>query len=251
MLSNYSGEVKMLVSHMAKLEKSLLTLYDIPAGSKHGGIRGNARESFLREFLEDHLPETLTVGTGEIIDSKSRPDEQRPQCDIVIYKKNYPQLPLGGGAYAYLAESVVATVEVKSTLDNDGLIQSVISANKIKQLQRKIGSGLQSGYIPKNILSFVVSYKSDTTNMETIAKRLMVIEGKEGIAPEYSVDGVFCLGVGTLLNRADCPFGLRLMNQRWAIAPSVDGNLLPFFIWLTQAVCNINASAFDITPYVR
>ena len=33
----------------------------------HYGLRGNAVEIAIRDFLERHIPRSLTVGTGEII----------------------------------------------------------------------------------------------------------------------------------------------------------------------------------------
>src|SRR5215831_10135236 len=106
----------MLKSHMDAKEDALVAISKIPANSGHPLHKGTPREAFIREFLETHLPENVAIGTGEIIDANSQPNVSRNQFDIVIYKKNYPKLDFGGGISGYLIESVIATVEVKSTL---------------------------------------------------------------------------------------------------------------------------------------
>ena len=87
----------MLTAHMNAVENHLLAISKIPANSGHSLHKGTPREAFIREFLESHLNTTVSIGSGEIIDSKSAPNEKRNQFDIVIYKRNYPRLDFGGG----------------------------------------------------------------------------------------------------------------------------------------------------------
>ncbi|WP_320660073.1 DUF6602 domain-containing protein [Enterobacter asburiae] len=61
----------MLLAHMSAVEEQLLATSKIPANSGHSLHKGTPREAFIREFLEAHLPSTLAIGTGEIIDSES------------------------------------------------------------------------------------------------------------------------------------------------------------------------------------
>jgi hypothetical protein len=117
----------MLKSHMDAVENSLVHISQIPANAGHSLHKGTPREAFIKEFLEGHLSSNVAIGTGEIIDSNSPPRAQRNQYDIVIYKTNYPKLDFGGGISGFLIESVVATIEVKSLLDQLALI------NQLKQ----------------------------------------------------------------------------------------------------------------------
>ena len=64
----------MLLAHMSAVEEQLLATSKIPANSGHSLHKGTPREAFIREFLEAHLPSTLAIGTGEIIDSDSSPN---------------------------------------------------------------------------------------------------------------------------------------------------------------------------------
>jgi hypothetical protein len=102
--------MSMLKAHVDAVEGVLLATSQIPANTGHALHKGTPRESFIRQFLEGHLSERVGIGTGEVIDAASSPDPpptaQRPQFDIVVYKRDYPKLDVGGGIYAFLAESV-------------------------------------------------------------------------------------------------------------------------------------------------
>jgi hypothetical protein len=63
----------MLKSHMDAKEVALLAISKIPANSGHSLRKGTPREAFIeafiKEFLVDHLPSNVDIGTGEIIDA--------------------------------------------------------------------------------------------------------------------------------------------------------------------------------------
>ncbi len=201
----------MLKSHMDAVEQSLLAISQIPANSGHNLHKGTPREAFIRRFLQDHLSERVAIGTGEIIDSQSLPNQQRNQIDIVIYKRDYPKLDFGGGISGFLAESVVATIEVKSLLDQAAMTQSITTARTIKALTRNVVTAFTTGYQPPSILSYVVAYEGPAS-MKTVHGWFPAIHGQLGLAyppmppsiaqrisiASPSVDGVFVLGRGFL-----------------------------------------------------
>jgi hypothetical protein len=126
----------MLATHMAAVEAALLHTAQIPANAGHPLHKGTPREAFIRQFLADHLSEELAIGQGEIISADSQPGEIRNQFDIVLYKRHFPKLTFGGGVNAFLAESVVATIEVKSTLTKEELRSPIKAAHNVKALHR-------------------------------------------------------------------------------------------------------------------
>lgn len=148
----------MLKSHMDAQEDTLFAKSKIPASSGHGQHKGTPREIFIREYLQSHLPENVAIGTGEIIDANSQPGEQRSQFDIVIYRRNYPKLDFGGEISGFLIESVVATIEVKSTLTRPGMEQAIRAARSAKQLMPNNTMVMSAGYVPPKVLNYVVAY---------------------------------------------------------------------------------------------
>jgi hypothetical protein len=259
----------MLKSHMDAVEQSLLAISQIPANSGHNLHKGTPREAFIRKFLEDHLSERVAIGTGEIIDSQSLPNQPRNQIDIVIYKRDYPKLEFGGGVNGFLAKSVVATIEVKSLLDQAAMRKSVETAKTIKSLTRNIITSFSTGYQPPSILTYVVAYDGPAS-LNTVQGWLPAIHTQLGIAyppmaPKHnarvhiaspSIDAVFLLGRG-FLHFDNSPIGFVTDSMReanpdlhWVFADTPNGNLLLLFLLLTQAVSGLSGSWLNPIPYV-
>lgn len=258
----------MLLQHMNAVEGHLLEISKIPANSGHPLHKGTPRETFIREFLEKHLNSTVSLGSGEIIDCNSQPSESRNQYDIVIFKRNYPKLDFGGSISGFLSESVVATIEVKSTLDKAGIKQAIQAAYRAKQLSRNIIKSFHTGYIPPAIVSYVVAYdgpaKMETVHgwIKEVYLELGMIEpifqvGQDRSAmPSPSLDGVYILGKG-FCNFCNIPYSFltsEILSQqpaiRWEIANCSRGSLLSFFLNLTVITNNVEAAWLDPLPYL-
>ena len=259
----------MLKAHFDAIEDVLLQKYKISANSGHTLHKGTPREAFIREFLQSHLSERVAIGTGEIIDAQSKPNEARNQFDIVIYKRDYPKLDFGGGVSGFLAESVVATIEVKSHLDKKAMSQSIEAAYNAKKLQRNLVPSFSAGYLPPSILSYVVAYDG-AVNIETIYKWIPKIHAEKGISiPDLdpnpkiriatsssSIDGVFLLGKGFIyFDNTPCSFSSSDVwtenpDMHWVICDSPSNNLL-LFMFLTQAVSGISGSWINPMPYLH
>lgn len=259
----------MLKSHIDAVEQSLLAISRIPANTGHTLHKGTPREAFIRKFLQDHLSERVAIGSGEIIDANSRPNEPRNQIDIVIYKRDYPKLDFGGGISGFLAESVIATIEVKSLLDAAALKQSVETGRKLKGLSRNVVTAFTTGYQPPSILSYVVAYDGPAS-MQTVHGWFGGIHAELGISypameptlkqrisvPSPGIEGVFLLGRGFVhFDNSPLSFVTDAArsanpNLRWAIGDTPTGSLLLLFMLLTQAVSGLSGSWLNPQPYV-
>lgn len=249
-------------------EDVLVATSKIPANSGHSLHKGTPREAFIREFLESHLPSDVAIGTGEIIDASSKPGQQRNQFDIVIYRKSYPKLDFGGGIAGFLIESVIATVEVKSTLTEVDVLQAAGAAHNAKQLLPNTILSFHSGYIPPKVLNFVVAY-AGPAKIETAFGWLMNAHQKLGVSvpdlpinPEERVrvaastlDGIFVLKSGFILfDNSPMGFAEAARTQhpdlRWQLANTSTGNLLLLFLLLQSATANASAQWLNPLPYL-
>jgi hypothetical protein len=89
----------------------------------HPGLVGEQRETQLIRVLADFLPTSVAVGRGQLIDCRS---ERSAQMDVVVARGDVVRLPLAdSGSTAYLAESVLAVMEVKSLLDKTTLVNAI------------------------------------------------------------------------------------------------------------------------------
>ncbi|MCC8405808.1 hypothetical protein LJ655_28800 [Paraburkholderia sp. MMS20-SJTN17] len=255
----------MLAAHMDAVEASLLQTSRIPANSGHTLHRGTPREAFIRQFLESHLSANVTIGTGEIIDANSTPRAPRNQFDIVIYKKNYPKLDFGGGVSGFMIESVVATIEVKSLLDQAAIDQSVRAASNAKGLTPNITKSFSTGWIPPKILNFVVAYDGPA-QMSTAHGWILNSHTSLGIplpawtqqtkvnTPGTALDGVFLLQKGFIkLDNSPLSLnsGVNPLPGIHVVCDSPTGNLLMLFLFLQEACNNIEGAWLNPIPYVQ
>ena len=257
----------MLFSHMSAVEEKILASAKISANSGHSLHKGTPREAFIKEFLETHLPSTVAIGTGEIIDSSSLPNEPRNQFDIIIYRKDFPKLDLGGGISAFLVESVIATIEVKSTLDENGLEQAIKAANNTKKLRPNVFKFFQIGYALPAVVNFVVAYagpakiKTAYNWINNIHHSLQITAPQVKLperfdTPSPSIDGVFILNKGFLhfdnIPDSMTPSNLRASNpySNWVLTESEQGTLLYLFFLLNNICIHSASFAIDAGKYL-
>lgn len=252
----------MLTTHLNDTETLLLCQAEIPAIGGHSLHLGTPREVFVKEFLETHLPADLAIGSGEIIDRNSGPSASRNQHDIVLYRRNFPRIYLGGGITAFLNESVVATIEVKSRLTRGGVNQVVGAGVATKSLIRST-SGLT-----RPIATFIVAY-AGPAHMSTVfnwirnaytSRHLSDPHFVPETMPRHMIDsaalnGVFVLGRGACLFENDIGYlhGGHYFNadpdSAWSITNYERGSLALFFAVLLGLVASSQHTQFDPWPY--
>lgn len=254
----------MLTTHMALCEQRLLATSKIPSTSGHSLHKGTPREAFIKQFLQEHLSERVAIGSGEIIDCDSRPGDPRHQNDIVVYKREYPKLHFGGDIHAFLVESVIATIEVKSTLTKDECRNAVRHAHGLKQLKPSVSRIISAGHTPPAVASYIAAYDGPA-HMETVYSWIEEFHKELGISnppmPDSgggrlaiaspSIDGIFVLGRG-FLYFDNVAIGIITDDHRrikpdirWAIVNIETGALLFLFVQLTSATSNLIGSWLD------
>ncbi len=251
-------------------ENALVAISQIPDNAGHALHRGTPREAFIREFLVAHLPANVAIGTGEIIDANSQPGERRNQFDIVIHRENFPKLDFGGGVSGFLVESVIATIEVKSTLNQEELQNATRAAIASKALVPNTVSSFRTGYIPPRVLNYVVAYNGPASmltvhgwlpriheNLEVAIRDLPTEPDARIQTPSPSLDAVFVLQKG-FLYFDNVPYGFAseqirrgAPNLKWVVADTRTGNLLLFFLFLQAATANLQARWLNPLPYLQ
>ena len=122
---------KTLDKHFENIQQTLLKNLETSKIIKHPGTVGSVRELFIKEFLQSHLPGNLRITSGEIFDSK---DAFSKQQDLVLYRANFPKISMSKADLLFV-EGVLATIEVKSRLDNSNIgrvLENVYSVKNCK-----------------------------------------------------------------------------------------------------------------------
>ncbi len=98
---------------------------------QHASTIGTAREFLITRVLRTILPPSVHIGLGKVIDSLGG---QSKQIDIIIYDPRFPLMKVDGGGL-YPVEGVLATIEVKSSLDSAELVASLENTKSVLLLQ--------------------------------------------------------------------------------------------------------------------
>lgn len=260
----------MLKAHLDNKENILVSQSKGARITGHPLHKGTPRESFIHEFLKEHLPSTISIGTGEIIDSNSKPGESRNQYDLILYRNDYPKLNIGGNIHAFLIESVVATIEVKSKLTSTELRKAISAARNSKKLTPNIDKVFSmSGRGDSGIKNFVVAYDGPA-KIETVFSWIGQIHKSLDISipelppdkerfniPSPSIDGIFVLKKG-FLYFDNIPFIFQTQqllhkypNIKWVTVNSEEGVLLMFFHLLQEIIKTIHGTFLNAYPYLK
>lgn len=193
-------ELHVLYEHFGTLTEQILTATKLHKAPLNIGA---TRELFVGTFLRRHLPRSLWVARGEILDSTGA---RSGDCDVVVARSSSPAIPSdpGESIYLFLAEGVDSVVEVKSFLTSDELAGCMESCRRIK--------GLRTGNHPEGdpgtpdiaivprgynreplnrIRYFVVAF--DGLSTETVSKKLAASYASPEDYYRNGIDGVCIL----------------------------------------------------------
>ncbi len=124
-------ELHLLYQHFGQLARQMQETHRLHRAPLNIGA---SRELVVAAFLRRHLPKSLWVGRGEILDASGN---RSPDCDVVVYRATSPAIPSDPGEtlHLFFAEGVDAVVEVKSTLTGNELARCIDSCRRVKMLR--------------------------------------------------------------------------------------------------------------------
>ncbi len=131
---------------------------------KHKGLRGRFREILIADLFRPWLPPTCSCGTGTIICGKTDVRVQGTQDDIIIYDRSLmPPILAGeqGEEGVFLFNSVLARVEVKTTLDAGGIKSFAKTAVELSNTRFVGLPGTKKRPDVYPCLNFLVAFGSD------------------------------------------------------------------------------------------
>ncbi len=115
---------------------------------KHKLTEGQLKELFLTDVLKLFLSQQFDVGSGIVINHKG---EESNQTDVIIYdRRMIPPFIQRGSVGAYPVESVLATIEVKSTLGTSEFRKAEKAARRLVGIYKKCTFFEESAYTPND-----------------------------------------------------------------------------------------------------
>lgn len=153
---NQLNEWSQLISKRLKSEAELVGVQ-----AKHALYQDSAKETFIRVVLEQFLPDNFGIGSGCVIDAQgNKSDEQ----DIIIYRRDYPQLNLPGGTDIFLYESVLATIQIKTKLVRKTFFEALDQCASMADLEPVVDRVILSSIAAKNELTLNKQNEYQHTN---------------------------------------------------------------------------------------
>ncbi len=212
---------KILKDIFDNLEESLYN--DMNIRIQHNLEDGKYREYLVKNVLEKIIPSKYSITNGFIIDSDNNISDE---MDIIIYDKNYVP-PFFDETYTVVPiESVIAVIQVKTTLNCNTLKDSINNLNSIDRLNAKIGGKIISatGDLIKErryILPYkiIVSSKTDYDKNHDFSKSmdsvdiLYIVEKDKPLMIKHrgSIEAVVCEDKEKLIN-SQSKYKLEVLN---------------------------------------
>jgi len=191
---------------MQSVAKQMSSEFDLSCGIEHRVTKGTAREETVKNFLKQHLPAFLGVGSGEII---STDNQVSRQMDVVIYDaEKCPIIYRQSDVQVFPNEGVYTVIEVKSYLDSEELKKSIDIIASAKKLPKvayydeavRISVGPLYGrtwpYFPT--LGAIFAY--DSMNLLNVGKVLERVSQEKNLPLYEQIDLVCVLNKGLVVN---------------------------------------------------
>jgi hypothetical protein len=171
---------------------------------------GFAREHFVHNILENILPKSVVIGSGEIVDGGGNRSGQQ---DVIIYRADFPVITSLTPINTYLVEGVIATVEVKSDLSTGNpnqLVSAFRNARSVLALQKQArilnGAPDQVSLLQRvsGVKTYIVGYTGWKTSETLMQHYTAGIREAAGTAPHVVCQPDMCVVVNDgFLNPSD------------------------------------------------
>lgn len=208
---------------------------------RHSATAGAAREQIIKDFLSSHLPELITVMSGQIVDSSENYTKQQ---DIVLVLKSMPRLPFASGSDLIFQEGVVAIMEIKTVLNTSVLRNIGENIKSVRELTPAAVVTTQMGIThnwPANkVLAAIVTYSG--TSLESLLEQLVELE--DDAQPDLLLD----LSKGLLVRNHGLLLAKRGSYKYLLVDSAVDG--FKFFLtFLTEITGTLSSRGVQWRKY--
>lgn len=223
---------KYIIDRLRADANHLLLLAENEDKLQHQGMKGRFRELLIDNILSPWLPPDVKCGTGMIIGGENfRRDST--QDDVILYDKSLcPPVLVSDGAPEgiFLYNSVLARIEVKSTLNRSELNKFVRASIDISKFKVDVRPGCDALFT--GALNMLFAYKSDQKIEEDKElKRLVEVMKEENLDSLSGIVSMICVpGWGFY------KIGMGGQNKVWQKHNSNDA--LDHIAWFVGCVSN-------------
>lgn len=234
--------MRVLVKHLNDVAEVLRATSRQIQVASHGVNAGSAREALISSFLEQHLAESVSYFTGEILDHN---DERSGQIDVIVHPKSSPRLPLQKDVSVVFSDSVLAAIEVKSNLNTASgknpchLRSALDSCVKTKRLSRGTWvSGAKNNRLVhlKRIPVFIFAFNGPS--VETLRQKIYEYQTQENVPLDLMPDLITVLDRNYYLVQNNGWFIEKVENPsvHWSQNSQPEAVLAGMYVYLTKII---------------
>ncbi len=163
----------------------------------HPGIKGRENEDVLINFLKSFLPGKFELSQSKVLIDKD--GKESTEQDIIIWNSSkYPRI-FSETEY-FLIEGVVMCIEVKTTLNNKNLKETLLKIRDLRRMnffKRLVGDPRWQVHPP---LCFIFTYDTIWKKFGSILKNITKIVNENDIKPCERFDYLYIMQKGISLN---------------------------------------------------
>lgn len=220
----------------------------------HKAARGREREKLLEAFLGPLLPERFAIGHGEI---RAANGVWSKEGDLIIYDRlSSPKLFVGEESQILPAESVVAVIEVKTTLDKKAIEEATKNIQSARRLEKEgmstyIGPGLIGFGKPSPIFGALFAFQMGYKSLKAFANQW---EQFQSPLPHGERINLVCVLGKRVIIHVDNTFHLWDETTKDLLGNFVflklgKDSLLAFFLLLMRVLFEFRAGAPNLFKY--
>ena len=185
-----------ILSRLRSDAEHIITLAEHESRLQHSGLKGRFRELLIDNILIPWLPPYVSCGSGMIIAAENKKREST-QDDIIIFDKALVP-PIMASNHApegvFLFNSVLARVEVKSTLKREDVKDFVKSSLELAEMKFSVHPSCESSLDgPFNLLFAFASDAKGGADPDFEVKRLLEVMAECGDSPLSGKVSMLCI----------------------------------------------------------
>lgn len=221
------------------------------------GLKGNANEDTVKEFLIQYLPKTMDVTTGILVDSTNNKSRQ---LDIIICDSaKTPIFCQSGEARVIPVECAYAAIEVKAYLDKAELEKAYKNMRSVKDLEKKAYFEPKGAIVSTNTLygkawsywpiqHFVFAF--DSPALITVRDNLNALQNHN--ETHKRIDSICILEKGVIMNQTQTGMlsALPGLGSKTVVS-STPKSLLLFYVLISTILNQANMNYFNLYPYIK
>lgn len=223
----------------------------------HPGLKGEAGENIVKQFLGNYIPKSLGITGGILVDSNGN---RSKQLDVIIYDADKtPILFQSENIRVIPVECAYAVIEIKSKLNGKELSKIFTNMDSVRNL-KKVAYYSNDDSVPFSLYGkndwenwpinyFVFAF--DSINLNILVSKIHEKQTKDLREPHNQIDMICVLEKGVIHYEDNGDYSITPKATSQLRAAKTSKSLLLFYSLISRLLNQMNMKKFSFTPYIN